>query len=165
MPRVRKLTPNLIVANVERSIAFYRDVLGFTVQTTVPETAPFVFGIVESGAVEIFFNAAEAAYAEYPSLMTSRKLCPLLGNAIDGWEAKRRFVQFGLKLSGKGKPDADNGVVVAEYRRRFGSDLIEDFHDTLTTLTDIGLLEPDWRETVRLTPAGLLLSYHVVKQF
>ena len=68
MPRVRKLTPNLIVANVERSIAFYRDVLGFTVQTTVPETAPFVFGIVESGAVEIFFNAAEAAYAEYPSL-------------------------------------------------------------------------------------------------
>jgi oxygen-independent coproporphyrinogen-3 oxidase len=112
-----------------------------------------------------WFYENQVSYAEYPSLMTSRKLCPLLGNAIDGWEAKRRFVQFGLKLSGKGKPDADNGVVVAEYRRRFGSDLIEDFHDTLTTLTNIGLLEPDWKETVRLTPAGLLLSYHVVKQF
>jgi uncharacterized glyoxalase superfamily protein PhnB len=67
MPRVRKLTPNLIVSNVEQSIAFYRDVLGFTVQTTVPETAPFVFAIVENGGVEIFLNAAEAAYAEYPA--------------------------------------------------------------------------------------------------
>ena len=27
---VKKLTPNLIVSNVEQSIAFYRDVLGFT---------------------------------------------------------------------------------------------------------------------------------------
>ena len=26
-----KLTPNLIVADVDRSVAFYRDVLGFTV--------------------------------------------------------------------------------------------------------------------------------------
>ena len=29
MPQFKKLTPNLLVANVERSLAFYVDTLGF----------------------------------------------------------------------------------------------------------------------------------------
>jgi uncharacterized glyoxalase superfamily protein PhnB len=62
-----RLTPNLIVADVSRSIAFYRDVLGFTLQATVPDAAPFVFAIVQSGGVEIFLNAPEPAVAEYPA--------------------------------------------------------------------------------------------------
>ena len=68
MPQtIKKLTPNLVVANVERSIAFYRDLLGFTVAQTVPDASPFVFASVQSGAVEIFFNAPEPALAEYPA--------------------------------------------------------------------------------------------------
>jgi catechol 2,3-dioxygenase-like lactoylglutathione lyase family enzyme len=62
-----KLTPNLIVSNVGRSVEFYRDVLGFTVAATVPEAAPYVFAIVQSGPVEIFLNAPEPAVAEYPA--------------------------------------------------------------------------------------------------
>ena len=64
---LKKLTPNLVVASVERSLVFYRDVLGFAVTTTVPESAPYVFAIVQSGGVEIFLNAPEPAGAEYPS--------------------------------------------------------------------------------------------------
>ena len=64
---LKKLTPNLIVSNVGKSIAFYRDVLGFSVVVTVPETAPYVFAIVQSGPVEIFLNAPEPAVAEYPA--------------------------------------------------------------------------------------------------
>jgi len=62
------LTPNLIVADVERSIAFYRDVLGFTLEQTVPDTLPYVFAIVRSGPVEVYLNAPAAAGEEYPSL-------------------------------------------------------------------------------------------------
>jgi uncharacterized glyoxalase superfamily protein PhnB len=65
--QLKKLTPNLVVSSVERSLAFYRDTLGFTVETIVPEVAPFVFAIVRSGPVEIFLNAPEPAIAEYPS--------------------------------------------------------------------------------------------------
>src|SRR5437868_1104976 len=36
-------TPNLIVSDIERSTAFYRDVLGFEQLRTVPDKAPFVF--------------------------------------------------------------------------------------------------------------------------
>lgn len=65
---IKKLTPNLIVSSVERSLAFYCDVLGFSRTATVPEQSPFVFAIVQSGSVEIFFNAREAAIEEYPAL-------------------------------------------------------------------------------------------------
>jgi uncharacterized glyoxalase superfamily protein PhnB len=64
---LKKLTPNLVVSNVERSLAFYRDVLGFSVEVTVPDAAPFVFASLQSGSVEIFLNAPEPAVAEYPA--------------------------------------------------------------------------------------------------
>jgi catechol 2,3-dioxygenase-like lactoylglutathione lyase family enzyme len=62
------LTPNLIVADVERSMAFYRDVLGFEVVTTVPDASPYVFAIVRSGPVEVYLNAPGPATEEYPLL-------------------------------------------------------------------------------------------------
>lgn len=65
---LKKLTPNLIVANVERSVAFYCDVLGFTREIAVPDDgSPLVFASVRSEAVEIFLNAQEPAIAEYPA--------------------------------------------------------------------------------------------------
>lgn len=64
---IKKLTPNLIVSSVEQSLAFYCDVLGFTRTGTVPEESPYVFGMVQSGPVEIFFNAQGPAVEEYPA--------------------------------------------------------------------------------------------------
>lgn len=68
MPQFNKLTPNLFVANVSRSLAFYTDVLGFTRGMTVPDAEPFVFGSVTAGTIEIFFNDPAAAAKEYPAL-------------------------------------------------------------------------------------------------
>lgn len=62
-----KLTPNLLVADVERSLVFYTDVLGFERGFTVPEQPPFVFGSVVNGPIEIFFNERETAAKEYPA--------------------------------------------------------------------------------------------------
>ena len=70
MPICTKLTPNLIVSSVERSLSFYEGVLGFTRGMTVPpENGPFVFASVTSGPVEVFFNAPEPATKEYPALL------------------------------------------------------------------------------------------------
>jgi lactoylglutathione lyase len=66
MPQFTKLTPNLLVASVERSLAFYVDTLGFERGMTVPDQSPFVFGSVTAGPVEIFFNDAAGAVKEYP---------------------------------------------------------------------------------------------------
>jgi len=66
MPHYTRLTPNLIVSSVERSLAFYVDTLGFSRGMTVPDESPLVFASVTSGAVEIFLNDAAVATKEYP---------------------------------------------------------------------------------------------------
>jgi catechol 2,3-dioxygenase-like lactoylglutathione lyase family enzyme len=65
--QINKLTTNIIVSDVERSVAFYRDLLGMTVTMTVPDAPPLVFAILTSGSAELFLNAAETAYEEYPA--------------------------------------------------------------------------------------------------
>ena len=64
---ITKLTPNLIVSNVEQSMVFYRDVLGFTIVTTVPDAPPYAFAIAVAGDVQVFFNSVESATEEYPA--------------------------------------------------------------------------------------------------
>jgi uncharacterized glyoxalase superfamily protein PhnB len=66
--KFNKLTPNLVVHNVEASLNFYRSVLGFQPGFTVPDQPPYIFGSVTSGAVEIFFNDHKTVAAEYPAL-------------------------------------------------------------------------------------------------
>jgi len=63
----KKVTPNLVVADVSRSIAFYRDVLGFSVAATVPDEAPHVFAMMQSGEVTVFLNSLASAVEEYPA--------------------------------------------------------------------------------------------------
>jgi uncharacterized glyoxalase superfamily protein PhnB len=62
-----KLTPNLVVSNVERSLAFY-EALGFSRGMTVPDQSPFVFASVTNGSVEIFLNDRSTVTKESPQL-------------------------------------------------------------------------------------------------
>ena len=47
--QIKKLTPNLVVRNVEASLKFYREVLGLEKAITVPEQSPYVFASVSNG--------------------------------------------------------------------------------------------------------------------
>ena len=62
------VTPNLIVADIDRSIAFYRDVLGFSLVTTVPDAAPFVFAWMKRDEVSVFLNTAGSVKESLPEL-------------------------------------------------------------------------------------------------
>jgi uncharacterized glyoxalase superfamily protein PhnB len=61
------VTPNLVVADVERSVAFYRDVLGFSVTATVPDASPFAFAMMQRDDVSVFLNSHESV-KEHPAL-------------------------------------------------------------------------------------------------
>jgi len=61
------VTPNLVVSSVERSLAFYRDVLGFSVTATVPDTAPFAFAWMQRESVSVFLNS-QASVEEHAAL-------------------------------------------------------------------------------------------------
>jgi uncharacterized glyoxalase superfamily protein PhnB len=60
------VTPNLLVAHIDLSTAFYRDVLGFALKQTVPDTAPFVFVWLERDGVPVFLNDPKAIEADFP---------------------------------------------------------------------------------------------------
>lgn len=69
--KLTDVVPNLIVADIDRSAAFYRDVLGFsTVATVPPDSAagPFVFVWLQRGDVGLFLNAAHAVDGDLPAL-------------------------------------------------------------------------------------------------
>jgi len=67
--RFLKVTPNLLVRDVGASLAFYRDVLGLEVVTTVPpDKPPFIFVWLQRGDVSIFINDAATAGDEYKAL-------------------------------------------------------------------------------------------------
>jgi len=67
MTTFQSITPNLIVRDVARSTAFYRDVLGFTVGETVPAAEPFVFVWLKRDEVSVFLNDVNAAAHDYPA--------------------------------------------------------------------------------------------------
>ncbi len=69
--QIKKLTPNLIVRNVEASLKFYREILGLEKAMSVPEESPYVFAAISNGLIEIFFNDQKTVAAEYPNLAAS----------------------------------------------------------------------------------------------
>ncbi len=61
-----KLTPNLVVRDVDASVAFYRDVLGMELNLHVPDNPPFIFASVRRGETEIFLNDEKTVAQEMP---------------------------------------------------------------------------------------------------
>jgi uncharacterized glyoxalase superfamily protein PhnB len=92
MAKFESVTPNLLVRDVGKSLAFYRDVLGFTIGETVPDKEPFVFVWMKHGDVSVFLNDINAAAHDYPAAAS----LPQGGTAalffiitdVDGYHAK-----------------------------------------------------------------------------
>ena len=62
------VTPNLIASDVSRSVAFYRDVLGFSMGETVPDAPPFAFAWMRRDGVSVFLNSIESVRSEHREL-------------------------------------------------------------------------------------------------
>ncbi len=68
MTRFTSVTPNLVCRDIARSLAFYRDVLGFTISMNVPDAPPYVFVGLERDGVPVFLNDVKAAVEDFPSM-------------------------------------------------------------------------------------------------
>lgn len=70
---MKKLTPNLMVDNVNTTVEFYMKNLGFELVVTVPETGQFNWVMMKSGNIEIMFQAAASLGSDLPD-MKGRKV-------------------------------------------------------------------------------------------
>ena len=68
---LKKLTPNLMVEDVARTLAFYKDILRFEVVVTLPEQEPFDFAIVQRDGVELMFQSRSSLSENVPALTGS----------------------------------------------------------------------------------------------
>lgn len=61
------ITPNLMVEDVNKTVQFYEDVLGFKCGQTVPESGQYEWASVKSGDVEIMFQARSSLSEVFPA--------------------------------------------------------------------------------------------------
>ena len=64
---LRKLTPNLMVEDVNKTVDFYKNMLGFDVLATVPETGQFNWAMLKQGDVEMQFQTRASLSEEIPA--------------------------------------------------------------------------------------------------
>ena len=98
--QIKKLTPNLVVRNVEASLKIYREILGLETAITVPDQSPYVFASVANEAIEIFFNDQKTVAAEYPKLAATIGASLTLYMEVDSLQSVLDRVQkAGAKIS------------------------------------------------------------------
>jgi uncharacterized glyoxalase superfamily protein PhnB len=111
--QIKKLTPNLVVRNVEASLKFYGEILGLEKAITVPEQSPYVFASVSNGSIEVFFNDRKTVAAEYPKLAATIGASLTLYMEVDNLqEVLDRVQKAGVKIS---MPVTDQFYGVREF--------------------------------------------------
>ena len=65
---LKKLTPNLMVKDVNKTIQFYEETLGFAVIVTVPQNGEFNWALVKCGDVDLMLQKRESLIEEIPAL-------------------------------------------------------------------------------------------------
>ena len=65
---LKKLTPNLMVEDVQQTLSFYSGILGFEVLTTLPDQPPFDFAIMKRDQVELMFQSRSSLSENVPAL-------------------------------------------------------------------------------------------------
>jgi lactoylglutathione lyase len=63
---LQKLTPNLMVDNVNETVDYYRDVLGFELAMSNPEKGTFEWAMVQSGDVAFMFQTRSSLAGDLP---------------------------------------------------------------------------------------------------
>jgi lactoylglutathione lyase len=63
---LKKLTPNLMVEDVNETVTFYQDVLGFALLAFVPEEGQFNWAMMQHDAVEIMFQSRASLTKDVP---------------------------------------------------------------------------------------------------
>lgn len=95
--KLQKLTPNVMVEDVNKTLEFYREVLDFEVLATVPESGQLDWAMVKNGDTELMFQSRANLTAELPAF-THRPIIASMTfyigvENVDVWYAKLKAHQ------------------------------------------------------------------------
>jgi len=66
--KLNSLTPNLMVNDVEETVEYYTDMLGFTLLMTVPETGKLDWAMVKRNDVVLMFQTKKSLASDLPRM-------------------------------------------------------------------------------------------------
>jgi uncharacterized glyoxalase superfamily protein PhnB len=94
------LSPNLIVADVNRSVKFYTDVLGFALIASVPESGAYNWAMMLRGSVTVMFQTLASIREDVPTLNLSEgRSAATLYIKVKGLDNLKESVAAKTKLS------------------------------------------------------------------
>ncbi len=64
--KIDTLAPNLMVEDVNRTVDFYRNTLGFALELSVPAEGAFDWALMKCGGVELMFQSRKSFCKEFP---------------------------------------------------------------------------------------------------
>lgn len=65
---LQSLTPNLMVENVNAAVDWYKDMLGFELVMSNPESGTFEWAMLQSGEVKLMFEARASLEGQHSAL-------------------------------------------------------------------------------------------------
>jgi lactoylglutathione lyase len=95
---LKKLTPNVMVEDVNRTIQFYKEILGFELLTTVPGEGQFDWAMMKHGSVEIMFQSRASLAGEIP-VFQQREIGGALTFYIDVEGVKELYIYLKEKVT------------------------------------------------------------------
>ena len=64
---IQSMTPNLIVNDVNKTVDYYRDLFGFKLEMSVPESGTLDWAMMKHGTVEIMFQTLPSIAKDVPA--------------------------------------------------------------------------------------------------
>lgn len=123
---IKKLTPVLVVDEIESCLAFWVQRLGFEKTTEVPEGSRLGFVILQKDGVEVMYQSRESVEKDIPALLPDRGGHPIalfievgdvgaIERALEGFEMflPRRKTFYGMDEVGFNEPGG-NAVIFAQ---------------------------------------------------
>lgn len=99
MVTFESLTPNIMVEDVNQTLEYYKNILGFEIIDTNPTDGRLEWGYVKKGAAGLMFQEVSSLRAEYPGLSST----PLGGGMTFYVLVQKDIESWFLKLEGKVK--------------------------------------------------------------
>src|SRR5437764_12877671 len=89
---LKALTPNLMVEDMERTLAYYREVLGVEVGATAPDAAPYDWAMLRRDGVSLMVQTRASMASETP-LFADMPLSASLSFYVEVTEIEALYAQ------------------------------------------------------------------------
>lgn len=129
--RLKKISNNLMVNNVDETIAYYRNI-GFEIIHKSPKKGPAYWAYLQKDDVELFFQSKETLIQEFPELENQKQ-----GGALTLWFSVENVFEWYEAIKDKTEVIRPFGITDYNGAKEF---VIKDINGFILHFSDFDIL-------------------------